>query len=161
MLRTLLVDGEQADIMSEETCLEIVLFLAERFSQSYPQKWELDETSEFLQDLGYEKSEIKRAISWFFLQAEPDNIESMLTVFRRSSLGFRVLSPQEMGRITPEAPGYLIELRRLGMIYDAILENNIEDSVAIGEEIIDRDDLVQIVNQMIHGIEDEDMGKPR
>lgn len=165
MLRTVFqgVDNIAWDMkrMSEETFFEIVLFLAERFSQSYPQRWELEEATGFLQDQGYEKNEIKRAISWFFLQAEPDAPESIPTLFRRSSRGFRVLSPQEMNRITPEAYGYLIELRRLGIIDDDGLEDIMENALAISEDTVDREDLVRIVNQVIHGLTDEDMGKAR
>jgi uncharacterized protein Smg (DUF494 family) len=129
--------------MGEETFFEIILFLAERFSETYPQKWELDEVVGFL------------------LQDEPDWHEIVPTPFRRSSKGFRVLSPQEMNRITPEAYGYLIDLKRLGIIDDDSLEDVMENAMEIGEEIIERDDLVQIVNRIIHGIADEDLNKAR
>lgn len=147
--------------MGEETFFEIVLFLAEKFSEIYPQKWELDEVTDFLRELGYENTEIKRALSWFFLQVEPDTHETVPTASRRSSNGFRILSPQEMNRITPEAHGYLIRLRRLGVIDDDGLEDVMENAMEMGDDVIDRDDLIQIINRVVQGLCEEDLNKAR
>jgi uncharacterized protein Smg (DUF494 family) len=147
--------------MGEEAFFEIVLFLAERFSDAYPQKWELDEATGFLRELGYDSSEIKRAMSWFFLQVEPEAHEVKPASSRRSSGGFRVLSPQEMSRITPEAYGYLIELKRLGIIDDDGLENVLENAMGTGQDRVDKEELIRIVNRVIHGIGDEDIDRAR
>jgi len=147
--------------MGDDSFFEIIMFLVERFSEAHPQKWELDETSAFLQDLGYDNREINRAVSWFFLQAEPDPVEIISHTFKRSPNGFRVLSPHEMSRITPEAHGYLLEMKRQGVIDDDSLEDVMDSALAIGGEIIGRDDLVQIVDRMMHGFGDEDLGKAR
>ncbi len=147
--------------MSEDTFLEIILFLSERFSEAYPQKWELDEASEFLLEMGYDRSAVNRAISWFFLQAEPDATDYAAAPVKKSVTGFRVLSPQEMSRITPEAYGYLIELKRLGIIDDDSLEDVMDNAMATGDELIDREDVIQIVNRVLRGFSDEDMDKAR
>jgi uncharacterized protein Smg (DUF494 family) len=147
--------------MHRDNFFEIVLFLAERFSGIYPQKWELDEASRFLNEMGYDNGEISRAISWFFLQAEPDGSPLPHLPPRKSAKGFRVLSPQEMNRITPEAHGYLIELLRIGVIDDGSLEEVMDHAMSGGQDIIDREDVIQIVSRVIHGISDEDMKKGR
>ena len=147
--------------MHRDNFYEIVLFLSERFSGIYPQKWELDEASRFLNEMGYDNGEISRAISWFFLQAEPDGSPLPHLPPRKYAKGFRVLSPQEMNCITPEAHGYLIELLRIGVIDDESLEEVMDRAMSGGQDIIDREDVIQIVSRVIHGISDEDMKKGR
>lgn len=147
--------------MNRDNFFEIVIFLAERFSGIYPQKWELDEASRFLGEMGYDSREISRAISWFFLQAEPEGSSLPQLSPRRSTKGFRVLSPQEMNRITPEAYGYIIELLRIGVIDDEDLEAVMDSAMTGSQSIIDRDDVIQIVNRVIHGISDENVKEGR
>jgi uncharacterized protein Smg (DUF494 family) len=147
--------------MRDDSFFEIIMFLVERFSEAHPQNWELDEATAFLQDVGYDNSEIKRAISWFFLQAEPDPVDAISYIFKRSPSGFRVLSPHEMSRITPEAHGYLLEMKQLGVIDDDSLEDVVDSALAIGDAVVEREDLVQIVDRMIHGFGEEEMNKAR
>jgi uncharacterized protein Smg (DUF494 family) len=147
--------------MKRDNCFEIVLFLAERFSGIYPQKWELDEAHRFLKEMGYENGEISRAISWFFLQAEPDGSPIPSAPLQKTVKGFRILSPQEMNLLTPDAYGHLLELLKIGVIDDDNLEEVMDRAMTLGQEVIDREDMTKIVNKVLHDVSDEDAKRGR
>jgi len=101
-----------------------------------------------LETRGYTQSEISAAFSWLY-----DNLflkEGTSTLRSRSSKGsWRVLHEAEKFVVSTECQGYLIQLRELGLLDDADLENVIERAMISGTERLSLADIQGIVASVL------------
>ncbi len=84
-----------------------------------------------LEEGGYTQAEIGAAFSWLFEKlAVSDQIGPR--VERQVERSYRILHDVERMIITPEAQGYLIQLRELGILNDAMVETVIDRAMMSG-----------------------------
>ncbi len=106
----------------QERLVEILVYVLNKVRTTNKQIGEIDTSA--LEKQGYSQNEISLALSWLFdrINAEPEQTPA----FDQHSVSFRVLHPMEKHAITPEAFGYLIQLRELHIINDSQVEMIIE-----------------------------------
>jgi len=103
--------------MVQEKVIEIIVYLLSEMTKN-KQLGEVDMKN--LSEMGYTKSEINTAVNWVYSKIEQD-----VYVFsdeRKKSNSHRFLHQVEKEAIEPDAYGYLIELRELGLLTDIDVE---------------------------------------
>lgn len=106
--------------MLYEKIIEIIVYLLGELKK-HKQLGEAE--IENLSNLGYTQNEINTAFSWIYSKIYAG--EKIFTEENKKSKSFRMLHDVEKNIITPEAFGYLIQLKELGLI------NNIDIEVII------------------------------
>ncbi len=114
----------------ERHIVEILVILLRQYSEGVIQPDEFDPLTEDLMDLGYTRQEIESAFFWFYNRGE-GNTKS-LEVESIETESFRILHEVEKAALSPEAYGYLIELRHLGILSLVDLDRIIEKAVLLG-----------------------------
>jgi len=111
--------------------VEILVYIMTeiRGQKSDPDKLEL--ISRDLLQRGYSQHEISFAFSWLFERYRGES-EEVFGISPASRGSFRVLHELEKAVITPEAYGYLLQLKQLRLVSDAELENIIERAMMAG-----------------------------
>ncbi len=105
-----------------EKIIEIIVYLVNEIRNN-KRLGEID--LKVLEQSGYTQTEISNAFSWLFdkLAGSEENAQSFSGSSGRS---YRILHDVERMVISPDAHGYLIQLRELGILTDAALEGVIE-----------------------------------
>ena len=98
----------------ERHIVEILVILLRQYSEGVIKPDEFDPLTEDLMDLGYTRQEIESAFFWFYNRV--DSKKKSHGVENIETDSFRVLHEVEKAALSPEAYGYLIELRYLGML---------------------------------------------
>ncbi len=111
----------------QERIVEIILFLVNEL-KSNKQLSEVDVS--FLTDNGYTPTEISTAFSWLFERLSIG--QEIVSEERDTRLSHRVLHEAEKMIVTPEAYGYLLQCRELGLLSNADIETIIEKVMAAG-----------------------------
>jgi len=111
----------------QERIVEIILFLVNEL-KSNKQLSEVDVS--FLTDNGYTPTEISTAFSWLFERLSIG--QEIVSEERDTRLSHRVLHEVEKMIVTPEAYGYLLQCRELGLLSNADIETIIEKVMAAG-----------------------------
>ena len=123
----------------ERQIIEVLVVLMREYPEGVITKEEFDGLSTELIEIGYTSQEIETAFFWYqnrqLLKQDP-NIASEF-----KSGAFRVLHEVERTILRPEAYGYLIELKRLGLITMKELDAIVEKSVLLGGRQVDIDDI--------------------
>lgn len=115
-----------------ERVLAIVTILARYFLEDRDFMSETELVEELL-SVGFEADEIDAAFSWMQgLSTAADDQESSF----RPTTTQRIFSSEETRLLTPEARGFLIRLRNLGLLDDLSQEEIIDRAFQIGEETI-------------------------
>lgn len=114
-----------------ERVVEILAYIMTeiRGQNSNPDKLEL--ISRDLLSRGYSQHEISFAFSWLFERYRGES-EEVFNISPASRGSFRVLHELEKAVITPEAYGYLLQLKQLRLMNDAEIENVIERAMMAG-----------------------------
>jgi uncharacterized protein Smg (DUF494 family) len=107
----------------QERLVEILVYVLNEVRATNKQIAEIDTSA--LEKQGYSQNEISLALSWLFDRLNTE-LEQVSPSSVQPSTSFRVLHSMEKHAITPEAFGYLIQLRELRIINDAQLEMIIE-----------------------------------
>jgi uncharacterized protein Smg (DUF494 family) len=112
----------------QEKIVEIIVYLIHEMRHD-KRLGEID--LRVLADRGYTDNEISTAFSWLF---DKINLgENLLTDGRRTQThSHRILHDAERAVITPEAHGYLIQLRELGLLDDMEVELAIDRIMMAG-----------------------------
>jgi uncharacterized protein Smg (DUF494 family) len=101
-----------------------------------------------LEEGGYTQAEIGAAFSWLFEKlAVSDQIGPR--VERQVERSYRILHDVERMIITPEAQGYLIQLRELGILNDAMVETVIDRAMMSGYTNIGLEETRVIVASLV------------
>ncbi|MBM4159506.1 MAG: DUF494 domain-containing protein [Ignavibacteria bacterium] len=111
----------------QERIVEIILFLVNEL-KSNKQLSEVDVS--LLTDSGYTPTEISTAFSWLFERLSIG--QQLVSEERDTRLSHRVLHEAEKMIVTPEAYGYLLQCRQLGLLSNADIETIIEKIMAAG-----------------------------
>jgi Smg protein len=112
----------------KEKIVEIIAYLMSELRNNTPLN-EIDLT--VLTNSGYTPTEISTAFSWLYEKIEvAENVSA--EVARRSIYSHRVLHEAERLVITPEAYGYLLQLREIGLVTESDIESVIDRIMLAG-----------------------------
>ncbi len=135
----------------EERLIEIIVYLLEEF-RFHSRQQNYNEMSKELLSRGYTKDEINLAFKWIanFWQDRNSSAEDEFNYTQRST---RILHDVERIVINPEAFGYLLQMRHLGLLSDADMEMVIDKALSLGTASITIDDIKSIVASIIFGMD--------
>jgi uncharacterized protein Smg (DUF494 family) len=113
--------------MYYERIIEIIVILLNELKQSN----QLDQKEvEMLSKMGYTQNEISTAFSWIYSKLYEG--EKIFVDKPKSKNSHRFLHEVEKNIITPEAYGYIVQLRELGLINDFDIEVIIDKIMVSG-----------------------------
>lgn len=127
--------------MLQDRILEIVVYLVSHLNEQRGTLGNLDEMSTDLRSMGFTDNEISSAYNWLLKHFEnyPD---SFSVHFKNDDKGaVRVLSDIERKIISPEAYGFLIQLRHLGLISAEQMEMILDRCTLFDADPIDIGDI--------------------
>lgn len=128
-----------------ERIIEIIVYLVNEMRNNKA-LGEIDVKA--LEEGGYTQAEIGAAFSWLFEKlAVSDQIGPR--VERQVERSYRILHDVERMIITPEAQGYLIQLRELGILNDAMVETVIDRAMMSGYTNIGLEETRVIVASLV------------
>lgn len=132
-----------------EKVMEIIVLLMKHMQDEQGRFNDIADVSQTLVGYGYTQQEVNTAFAWLFerLQAQAETIVDTTKPLRHNPN--RVLHTIEQILISPDAYGYLIELRELGLIDDAQTELIIERAMLTGARSITRDDIKAIAASIL------------
>ena len=134
----------------QERIVEIIVYLIHEIRND-KRLGEID--LHILSDRGYTQNEISTAFSWLF-----DKINLGETIIKESSnpahRSFRVLHDAERSVISPEAYGYLIQLRELGLLDDFEIELAIDRIMMAGFGRVNVEEIKSIAAPLIFDFDD-------
>lgn len=129
--------------------IEVIIHLMKNLTNIQSGIKDLGAITENLATLGYTKEEINAAIIWVLkrLEQRVDDFDTLTyRPFRRKT--YRVLHEFEQMVISPQAFGYIIQCKELGLINDEEVELIIEHAMNIGREI-EADDVKAIMASIL------------
>jgi uncharacterized protein Smg (DUF494 family) len=126
--------------MFYEKVIEIIVLLLDEL-KSNKQLGEVDVQK--LSKLGYTQNEINTAFSWIYSKMHAGE-----KIFDSESAGIRshrVLHEVEKNVITPDAFGYIIQLRELGLLNDMEIEDLIDKIMVTGFMKVTQEDMKHFI----------------
>lgn len=129
----------------QERIIEIIVYLVNEMRNN-KSLGEID--LKVLEEGGYTQAEISSAYSWLFDQLAVSN-EILPHIERQVGRSYRILHEVEKMVIAPEAQGYLIQLRELGIISDGMLEAVIDRAMISGYTEIGLEETRAIVASLV------------
>jgi len=136
----------------QEKIIEIIVYLINEMRHN-KRLGEIDLRA--LADRGYTQTEISAAFSWLF-----DKINFGENVFieeeSNSPHSHRILHEVEKMIISPEAYGYLIQLREIGLIDEADIELIIDRIMVAGFSKVTVEDMKTVVAAVMFDFDDSD-----
>ena len=127
-----------------ERVVEILVFIMNQIRGNKANLSKLDLISRDLLSKGYSQNEISSAFSWLFEKIR-NNFEEILTNTEEShEFSFRILHDLETMIISPQAFGYLLQLKELGIFDDLDIEQAIERARLLGTGTIDSEEMKAI-----------------
>lgn len=135
--------------MLYEKIIEIIVYLLGELKKN---KQLGDIELENLSHLGYTQNEINTAFSWIYTKIYAG--EKIFNDETASNRSFRMLHDVEKNVITPEAYGYLIQLRELGVITDLDIEVIIDKIMLSSFNKIDVEDIKGYIAAYLLDIDD-------
>lgn len=132
----------------QERIVEIILFLVNEL-RSDKQLSEVDVS--LLTESGYTQTEISTAFSWLFERLSVG--QSLVTPDPSTQLSHRVLHKAEKVVITPDAYGYLLQCRQLGLVSNSDVEAIIDRIMAAGFSAVGVAEMKTFVAGMLFGLD--------
>ena len=139
-----------------ERLVEILIFLMQEIQHNRKGMDQLDGLSKELREQGYTENEINAAFSWLFERIEAQKDDVFLKDQGAGEGSFRVLHEVEKMVLSPKAYGYILQLRELGLITQAEMEQIIERAMMLGVPQIDIEDVKSIVASIFFNGEDSE-----
>lgn len=136
-----------------EKVMEIIVLLMKHMQDENGRFSDIADVSQTLVGYGYTQQEVNTAFAWLFerLQSQAEAIVDSASPLRLKPN--RILHAIERLIFSPEAYGYLIQLRELGLIDDTQTELLIERSMLTGARNITPDDIKTIAASILLGAE--------
>ncbi len=131
----------------ERRIIEILVVLMREYPEGVITREEFETLTGDLAELGYSQTEIETALFWYHSRQLVKENSDQKTEFKSGA--FRVLHEVERTVLRPEAYGYLIELKQLGLITLTELDAIVEKSVLLGGRQVDLDDIKSFVAAQI------------
>lgn len=128
-----------------ERVVEILVYIMKEIKATDQRIGKLDILSKELEQKGYTENEISSAFSWLFDRIKDNFDELVKNTGPTLPYSFRVLHEVEKMIIIPEAYGYLIQLRELGLLDETELEQIIEHALMLGTSRVTLEDMKAIV----------------
>lgn len=129
--------------------IEIIVFLLRELQDN---KQLSDVDFDALSKLGYTQNEINTAFGWIYSKMYTG--EKVFAADRTISQSHRVLHEVEKNVITPEAQGYLIQLKELGLLSDMDVEVIIDKIMVSGFSKINLDEIKAFIASYLLDLED-------
>jgi uncharacterized protein Smg (DUF494 family) len=118
--------------LMNERVVEILVYIMSEIRGGKPIANDLEVISRDLLQRGYTQNEISSAFSWLFDRYQGESEELVRNTGPRLQDSFRVLHDLERIVISPQGYGYLLQLKHLGILSDAELEQIIERAMMLG-----------------------------
>lgn len=136
----------------QEKIIEIIVFLINEMRNN---KRLGDIDLRVLSDHGYTQNEISTAFSWLF---DKINMGENILIDQEPNRphSYRILHEAERTVITPEAQGYLIQLRELGLLDDTTVETIIDRIMMAGFSTVDLSEMKILVASILFDYDDSD-----
>lgn len=115
-----------------ERVVEILVYIMNEMQGEPAAPGHMEMISRDLLQRGYTENEISSAFSWLYERHQYENEELVRHTGPTLSGTFRVLHDLERLVISPEGHGYLLQLKHLGILDDAKIEQVIERAMMIG-----------------------------
>ena len=135
--------------MLYEKIIEIIVYLLSELKNN-KQLTEVD--MDKLENLGYTQNEINTAFSWVYSKIYAG--EKIFVNDKKDTRSQRFLHDVEQNVITPEAFGYLIQLKELGLISNLDSDLIIDKIMVSSYNKVDREDMKMIIATYLLDIED-------
>lgn len=139
-----------------ERVVEILVYLMSQIRENNGGTEGIDGMSKELLNQGYTENEINAAFSWLFEKIQMDQKEILSESSNGLHNSFRVLHEAEKLVIRPEAQGYLIQLKELGIITESDMEQIIERAMMLGVSAVSADDIKSIVVSLLFSSDELD-----
>lgn len=127
--------------------LEIVVMLMTHIRETKGQLDNLEDISDTLKNQGFTENEISSAYSWVLDQLQTDS--QLIHNLSRTNASFRILSDVERHHFLPEAFGYLLQLKHLGLLNDGQLELILERGLMMGPAPIDLEQIRMVIGTVL------------
>lgn len=137
----------------QERVLEILVVLLGEFNRQQGDLLDIGVLSQGFLQQGYTENEINMAFSWLAERLWAHSVEASDEDVEECASGHRILHDIERSILSPEAYGYLIQLRELGLIDVLQMEAIIEQAILMGSEDIGEEDIKAIAASVV--FEDE------
>ena len=128
-----------------ERVVEILVYIMKEIKSTEQGVGGLDLLSEELVQRGYTENEISSAFSWLFDKIKDSFDELVKNTGPTLPASFRVLHEVERMIIMPDAYGYLIQLKELGLLDETEMEQMIDRALMLGTSRVTLDDMKTIV----------------
>ena len=132
-----------------ERVVEILVYIMDQIQSNKASLNQLEAFSQDLLNRGYTQNEISSAFSWLIEKIQSNFDEVVHNEGPISSFSFRVLHELEQMVISPEAYGYILQLKELGLLDDTGVEQVIERAMMIGATQLDLFEIKSIVATVI------------
>jgi len=132
-----------------ERVVEILVYIMSEFRSNKTNPDHLELISRDLLKRGYTQHEISFAFSWLFERYKGETEELISNTEGGLPGSYRVLHEIEKLVISPEAYGYLLQLRQLNIMNDIEIENVIERAMMVGATHISADEIKALVATML------------
>ncbi len=145
-----------------ERVVEILVYLMSQIRENSGAIERIDGMSKELLNQGYTENEINAAFSWLFEKIQMDQEKVFGESQSSIQSAFRVLHEAEKIVIRPEAHGYLIQLKELGIISQSDMEQAIERAMMLGVNDVSAEDIKSIVVALLFSsdeLEDQLLGR--
>jgi uncharacterized protein Smg (DUF494 family) len=141
-----------------EKVMEIIVLLMKHMQDQQGRFNDIADVSQTLVGYGYTQQEVNTAFAWVFerLQTQAEAVVNPARPLHPKPN--RILHTIERLIVSPEAYGYLIQLRELGLLDDAQTELVIERAMLTGARHITQDDIKTIAASMLLGPESSTWG---
>lgn len=129
----------------EDKIVELIIYILKEIKTLEINLQDVDTRK--LEKLGYSKSEMNVAFSWLFDKLCLRDLG--LGSLDETPHSFRILHEVEKLAISPDAYGYLIQLRELNIISESYIEDIIDKIMMTQSHPIELDEMKEIVSSFI------------
>ncbi len=136
-----------------ERVVEILVLIMSEIRRSNFASAKLELLSKDLRKKGYTESEISSAFSWLLNRIRSDSEELVQNQGATLKNSFRVLHEIEKSVISPEAYGYILQLKELNIISETDVELILERALMMGTNRVEAADIKMIVASMLWNTE--------
>ncbi len=133
----------------QERLIEVIMYLLKEFNRDETQN-DYRSLSQKLMASGYSNVEINFALNWIFNNLTEKN-GAQDEAFEYSSRSSRLLHELEKIIFTPQAYGYLLQMRQLGLLNDAEFEEVVDEAIMSASPTVSVDDIKRIAALVIFG----------
>ncbi|MCG3119161.1 MAG: Protein Smg [bacterium] len=136
-----------------ERVVEILVYIMNEMRGERTALNHLEVISRDLQQRGYTENEISSAFSWLYERYQNENEELVRHTGPTLPGSFRVLHDMERIVIAPAGYGYLLQLKHLGILDDAEVEQVIERAMMIGATRLSEEAIKSIVASTLFNLD--------